>query len=54
MLNTPFDLVAEGYTLVYEGGTVMISAGSYPENLHLSKYVTLKSSGGIVVIGGQK
>lgn len=51
--SNPFNTVEEGAAIVQGGGTVRITGGNYPENLTISKPVTIQRNGGTgnVVIG---
>ena len=49
--SAPFPTVALGYSFAWHGARIKIQAGLYPENLTLSKPVTLVASGGTVTIG---
>lgn len=49
--SSPFPTVAMGYNVAWDGARIKIQAAIYPENLTLSKRVTLVASGGTVTIG---
>jgi hypothetical protein len=47
----PYNRVAEAYGRALDGWTILIGSGHYPEALTMTKVLTLKASGGTVVIG---
>jgi hypothetical protein len=47
----PFDSVNKGVKTAKPGWTLLIKAGNYPERVTISKTLTLKADGGLVVIG---
>jgi|GEM_PF-2664269 len=49
----PYDTVREGINHAKPGWTVLIRAGSYNERFTITKCLTLKADGGIVVIGSR-
>ena len=49
--SNPYDTVAEGVGLAWDGCRVIIDSGSYSENLTITEELTLLASGGSVVIG---
>lgn len=50
-ITNPFQTVTEGVRYALVGGTVIISTGSYPENLTINKPVTLNATGGTATVG---
>ncbi len=49
----PYNTVTEGVGAAAIGGDVIVADGTYPERLTVARRMTLRSSGGPAVIGGQ-
>ena len=49
--SNPYDTVAEGVGLAWDGCRVIIDSGSYSETMTITEEITLLASGGSVVIG---
>lgn len=47
----PYDRVSEAVERAVDGWTVCVAAGNYPEQILISKSVTLRAMGGFVLIG---
>lgn len=51
--GSPWNTLAEGYASVHRTGRVILTPGTYPENLRLTKPCSLESGGGGTVVIGQ-